>query len=93
MTDTIAFNTCRTYTEYGQRIAARRIQSGEIVMLDIDRHIDYLLPADINLTQQDVMRAYDHNINTYPSAVNLSYEDYYAVVNQLRDVALDVWCM
>ena len=82
---TIVFNTGRTYTENGQRIAARRLECGAIVMLDIDRHIDYLLPADTALTERAIMRAYDENSVVYPLDVGLSYQDYYAVLDDLRD--------
>jgi hypothetical protein len=34
---TLAFKTGRDYTEHGQRIAATKLESGHIVMLDIDR--------------------------------------------------------
>jgi hypothetical protein len=91
--NTIAFNTGRTYTECGQRIAARRIESGAVVMIDIDRQIDYLLPSDIELTQRGVMRAYDSNANIYPSDVDLSYSDYYETVNALRQLAAEVNCI
>ena len=91
--NTIAFNTGRTYTECGQRIAARRIESGAVVMIDIDRQIDYLLPSDIELTPTGVMRAYDNNANIYTSAVNLSYENYYAALNELRQLAAEVNCI
>jgi hypothetical protein len=87
MTNTIAFNTGRTYTEYGQRIAARQLATGHIVMMDIDRGIDYLLPAQIELNKQNVMSAYDNNLHVYPSDIGLSYEDYYAVLKELSSTA------
>ena len=83
----IAFNTCRTYTQYGQRIAATKLESGHIVMVDIDRGIDLMFCADFDLTEQDVMRAYDWDICTYPSEIGLSYEDYYKLLPQLRQAA------
>jgi len=84
MINTIVFNTGRAYAESGQRIAARRLECGAIVMIDIDRHIDYLLPADTALTQRAIMRAYDENSVVYPLDVGLSYQDYYAVLDDLR---------
>jgi hypothetical protein len=93
MTNTIAFNTGRTYTESGQRIAARQLESGHIVMLDIDRGIDYMFPARVDLTQRAVMRAYDCNVIVFPSDVGLDYSDYYAVLADLRAVANDVLCV
>jgi hypothetical protein len=83
----IAFNTHRTYTEHGQRIAAQRLESGAIVMLDIDRGIDYVLPASTEFTQRGVMSAYDHNRVIYPTDIGLSYEDYYAILKTLSAAA------
>jgi hypothetical protein len=84
---TITFNTGRTYTECGQRIAAQRLANGAIMMIDIDRGVDYLLPANVNLTQRDVMRAYDNSVTTYPSEIGLDYADYYAMLADLRGAA------
>jgi len=88
MSNTITFNTGRTYTEFGQRIAARRLASGAVVMVDIDRGIDYLLPVDTELNQRAVMRAYDDNEVIYPSDYEIS--DYYTTRNELRTVAATV---
>ena len=87
---TLTFNTGRTYTEHGQRIAARRLEAGAIVMLDIDRGIDYLLPPATKLTQADVMRAYDLGDVVYPSNIGLNYSDYYAICAELRAVAASI---
>jgi hypothetical protein len=81
---TLAFNTGRTYTEHGQRIAATQLDSGHIVILDIDRHIDVILPAQIDFTQRDIMWAYDHSMYVTPHEINLPYGEYYEIVNQLR---------
>ena len=89
----ISFNTGRSYTEHGQRIAARRLDSGAILMIDIDRHIDYLFPAEVELTQTSIMRAYDTENVIYPSNMNLSYEDYYSALRELREVALETMCI
>ena len=83
----ITFNTGRNYTEHGQRIAAQRVESGAVVMIDIDRGIDYLLPISTEFTQRGVMSAYDHNRVIYPSDIGLSYEDYYAILKTLRAAA------
>ena len=83
----ITFNTGRNYTEQGQRIAAQRVESGAVVMVDIDRGIDYLLPTSTEFTQRGVMAEYDHNRVIYPSDVGLSYEDYYAILGNLRAAA------
>ena len=87
---TLSFNTGRTYTEEGQRIAAARLECGAIAMIDIDRGIDYLLPQRTQLTQNAVMRAYDYNETISPSDVGLSYEDYYTAIKALRAVANEV---
>lgn len=83
----ITFNTGRKYTEHGQRIAAQRVDSGAVVMVDFDRGIDYLLPISTEFTQRGVMSAYDHNRVIYPSDVGLSYEDYYAIIKTLLAAA------
>ena len=83
----LKFNTGREYTKNGQRIAATRLENGAIVLLDIDRHIDVMLPAGVELTQADVMLAYDRNWYIFPTDVGMSYGDYYAVLQQLRDAA------
>lgn len=84
---TISFNTGRTYTEQGQRIAATKLESGHIVLLDIDRHIDVMLPAQVEFTQSDIVWAYDLSMYVFPSEINLSYGDYYDIVNNLRPIA------
>ena len=93
MTNTIAFNTGREYSACGQRIAARRLDCGAVVMLDIDRHVDYLFSPDTELNQRAIMRAYDNTDVIYPSDVDLSYSDYYAALVDLRAVATDVYCV
>lgn len=93
MTDTIAFNTGRAYTQYGQRIAARRLGNGLVAMVDVDRHIDYLLPADTALTERGVMAAYDDNLEVYGSESGLTWEEIHATYAELRDLAREVWCI
>tara|TARA_R110000868_G_scaffold403607_1_gene681046 strand:+ start:286 stop:552 length:267 start_codon:yes stop_codon:yes gene_type:complete len=83
----LTFNTGRTYTENGQRIAATQLESGHVVILDIDRHIDVIFPVGVELTQADIMWAYDRNMYTTPHAIDLPYGAYYDIVNQLRDAA------
>lgn len=86
----ITFNTGRTYTEQGQRIAARRIESGEIVIVDIDRGIDVMLLRGLELNQADIMQAYDRGWCTFPNEVGMDYSEYYEIVNALRDAAAAV---
>lgn len=80
----IAFQTGREYTENGQRIAATQLDSGHIVMLDIDRQIDYILPAQVDFNQRGIMWAYDNNMSVTPHELDLDYSEYYAILNQLR---------
>jgi hypothetical protein len=87
MTNTIVFNTGRTYTDEGQRIAARRLESGHIVMLDIDRHIDCMFTDLTDFNQESIMRDYDHALFIFPSDVGLPYDEYYAILADLRKVA------
>jgi hypothetical protein len=87
MSTIIAFNTGRTYTESGQRIAATKLESGHVVILDIDRHIDVLFPIGVDFTQADIMWAYDRNMYVTPHEIDLPYGDYYEIVNQLRAAA------
>ena len=84
---TLAFNTGRTYTEHGQRIAAKRLDCGAIIMLDIDRGIDYLLHPTTQLTRADVMHAYDINNVVYPSDIGMNYADYYTQLKDIRAAA------
>tara|TARA_R110002126_G_scaffold79236_1_gene196773 strand:+ start:350 stop:631 length:282 start_codon:yes stop_codon:yes gene_type:complete len=68
---TLAFNTGRTYTAEGQRIAAGLLDNGDIVFNDIDRTICGTIAANgltldevINFncfTQAAVMADYDAN--------------------------------
>lgn len=53
------FNTGRLYTQHGQRIAWALLPSGNVFMVDADRHIDYVLAVPPNPTDDDVLRAYD----------------------------------
>lgn len=84
---TLAFNTGRTYTTEGQRIAAKRLDGGAIIMLDIDRGIDYLLHPTTQLTRTEVLRAYDLSDVVYPNDIGLGYEEYYAHLKELRAAA------
>jgi hypothetical protein len=84
---TIAFNTGRLYTDHGQRIAAQRLESGAILMVDIDRGIDYLLPIGTQLKQNEVMYSYDCGDVIYPLDIGMDYADYYALVKNLNAAA------
>jgi hypothetical protein len=90
---TLTFNTGRTYTECGQRIAATQLESGHIILVDVDRHLDVMLPAQVEFTQSDIMWAYDLSMYVFPSEIDLSYGDYYDIVGKLTDVAREVACI
>jgi hypothetical protein len=81
---TLTFNTGREYSQHGQRIAATQLESGHIVILDIDRHIDVIFPIGVELTQSDIMWAYDRNMYTTPHAIDLPYGEYSDIVESLR---------
>ncbi len=62
---TISFNTGRTYTEHGQRIAAMQL-GNDVLMVDYDRCIEYLI-LDCPLDQFSIMYLYDKNLRcNYP---------------------------
>lgn len=60
----IRWNTNRHYSPNGQRIAADKFNAG-VVMVDIDRGINYYLP-DCPLRGQSIMQRYDNNDRTEP---------------------------
>ena len=60
LTKTLAFNTGRQYSENGQRIAAGLLDDGDIIFVDIDRGLEYLIPAGaVSFTQEAILAAYD----------------------------------
>jgi len=90
---TIAFNTGRAYTGSGQRIAARLLDNGRILFVDIDRNINGLT-ADtyISVTPSKVINEYDHGTYTYPAPdlAGLTYDDRDTLINRLHDIASTV---
>jgi hypothetical protein len=84
---TLTFNTGREYTQHGQRIAATQLDSGHVVILDIDRHIDVVFPVGVEFTQADIMWAYDRNMYTTPHEIGMPYGEYSDIVHQLREQA------
>lgn len=82
----IAWNTGRSYTAEGQRIAAAQTPWG-VVFVDYDRMIDGWI-ADGTFSQSAVMDAYDHNRYTHGGGpLSVSYEDRAAVRSQLHVAA------
>jgi len=84
----ISFNTGRQYSDNGQRIAAA-IHNGVVIMVDIDRGIDYALPAAA-LDRNSIMAAYDDPaLHTYSGAAfdnNFQLEREF--IKELEDHAL-----
>jgi hypothetical protein len=85
--ETITFNTGRMYGQHGQRIAATQLKTGQIIFVDIDRHIDAMLPANVEFTQADIMCFYDISCYIFPDEISMAYGDYYDIVHQLRALA------
>ena len=56
----IKWNTNRTYTDNGQRIAAVEIPNGGIYFADVDRGIDGVM-SNCELDRNEIMRRYDNN--------------------------------
>jgi hypothetical protein len=87
----IAFNTGRQYSEAGQRIAAAQLPNGDIAMLDIDRNIDYLIPAGACiLNEYKILCAYDNGGLNQIDCHALGLNQYRALMAQLRNLALTV---
>lgn len=63
LSSAIKWNTHRTYTEHGQRIAAVAIDRG-VYFVDFDRGVSGFIP-DCDLNQRAVMAGYDANRYTY----------------------------
>jgi len=84
---TLKFNTGREYSANGQRVIATLLDTGNIVLLDIDRHIDLMLLAGVGFNEREIMQAYDHAWTTFPESINMSYSEYYDIVRELRDLA------
>lgn len=83
-----AFNTRRYYSANGQRIAWMALDSGNVLMVDYDRMIDYILVVGAVRTNDTVMAAYDKcaqapwNQDEYMGSRGL--------VAELRDIASQV---
>lgn len=81
---TLKFNTGREYTEHGKRIIATQLDTGNIVLVDLDRHIDVMLPVGVEFNQADIMHAYDRGWHVFPDSIGMSYGDYYELLAQMR---------
>ena len=83
----ISFNTGRQYSDKGQRIAAA-VHNGVVIMVDIDRGLDYALP-DATLDRESIMAAYDDpELHTHFSAAfNNDFQLEREFIKQLEDHA------
>lgn len=83
----ISFNTGRQYSDKGQRIAAAEY-NGIVIMVDVDRGLDYALPAAA-LDRNSIMAAYDDpELHTYSSAAfNNDFQLEREFIKQLEDHA------
>ena len=85
----IKFNSGRSYTAAGQRIAAIEVQPGIVYMLDVDRGVDYLLRCDLD--QYSIMYAYDRAdfFAVYCSDLEgFTWDDKHALRDELTPIAL-----
>jgi len=83
----ISFNTGRQYSDKGQRIAAA-VHNGVVIMVDVDRGIDYALP-EASLDRNSIMNAYDNpKLHTYvSSAFDNNFQLEREFLKQLEDHA------
>jgi hypothetical protein len=84
---TLKFNTGREYSAHGQRVIATLLDTGNIIMIDIDRHIDLMLLAGVGFNQREIMQAYDNAWQTFPENIGMAYTEYYDIVRELRALA------
>ena len=87
MTKTIAFNTGRMYGAAGQRIAAAKLDDGRIAFVDVDRDLEYVILGEPELSQFDVMFAYDRNMGADVYIAIPDFDERERVLSQLRDAA------
>lgn len=80
---TLAFNTGRQYSDNGQRIAAGLLENGNILFVDIDRGLEYLIPAGAAaFNQNSILAAYDGG--------GLEWCNGHALIQQLSAIAAEV---
>lgn len=79
-----AFNTGRLYSREGQRIGWTVLSPGRVAMIDIDRHIEYVLLMPAPLRNSDVLNAYDDHDGTMRGVYD---EDFQAVKSELYAAA------
>jgi hypothetical protein len=90
----LKFNTGRTYTAAGQRIAAA-VVDGRIAFLDLDRGIDGILAEGVEFTCTAILRAYDEymlieGVRIWDAAGKVDWDASYTLRQQLVDAAKTV---
>lgn len=83
--DRIAWNTGRTYSEYGQRCAAIA-HNGGVVFADYDRGINHWLP-ECELSPSAIMARYDANDRTEHWDRTMDPEAWNELRNQAEQLA------
>ena len=88
---TIVFNTGRQYSSNGQRIAAMQLDNGAIAFVDIDRGLDYLIPADfspwVRFDRASILSIYDKSSDVLDS---LSQANLSGLIDQLAAAAREI---
>jgi hypothetical protein len=80
---TIKFNTGRQYSANGQRIAAALLDNGDIIFVDIDRGLEYLIPAGAaRFNQSSILAAYDRG--------GLEWCNGHELIKPLSDIAQSI---
>ena len=87
--NTIKFNSGRSYTEHGQRIAAMQVTPEVVYMVDADRGVCYALRCELDqyiimhcYDRADEYRVYWHDLKGF------TYDDEYKIRNELTKLAL-----
>ena len=81
----ISFNTGRMYGAAGQRIAATKLDDGRVIFVDIDRGLSYVILGEPELTEFDVMFAYDRNMGASPYIAIPDHYDRDRVLDAIGD--------
>lgn len=85
---TLVFNTGRQYSSKGQRIAAMQLDTGAIAFVDIDRGLDYVIPADfspwVRFNRESILSIYDKSSDVLDS---LSQANLSGLIDQLTAAA------
>ena len=88
----ISFNTGRQYSESGQRIAAAIAPSGAVIVVDIDRGLEYAFYG-IDLERAAIMDAYDsgqgQNVSDLDFNHDYSITEIMDFIHELKDRALN----